>query len=104
MVETSTDPGLQAERTALAWRRTQLSLLAIACLALRANYPSVTFLALVASALLWLGLARSYRHSLLMLREERGQARPWRVLATGLTLLAIALAALLATLQNVIAP
>lgn len=94
MVEPSADPGLQAERTALAWRRTQLALLAIACLALRAQHASVALVALATCGLLWLGHDRNYRHALLMLREERGQARPWTALSAGLALLAMALLAI----------
>ncbi|QEY62898.1 DUF202 domain-containing protein [Metapseudomonas lalkuanensis] len=88
------DPGLQAERTELAWRRTQLSLLVIACLALRGQSPLLAVLALATAAVPWLGQRRRYQRSLAMLREERGHARPGMVLATGLASLALALVAL----------
>lgn len=90
MAEASVDPGLQAERTELAWRRTQLSLLVIACLALRGLDIAVTLIALAAAGGLWLHQRRSYRHSLAMLRDECGRARPYLVFATGLLLVAMA--------------
>jgi uncharacterized membrane protein YidH (DUF202 family) len=95
MPDGADDPGLQAERTELAWRRTQLSLLVVACLAMRGQDQAVTLLALVSAALLWLGQRRRYRRSLAMLRDERGRARLLTVLATGLALLTLALLALL---------
>lgn len=97
------DAGLQAERTELAWRRTQLSLLVIACLALRGQDLAVLLIALTSAALLWLGQGRRYRRSLAMLREECGRAR-WRsVLGTSLALLAMALLAMLGALLRVAA-
>lgn len=96
MPEGSSDPGLQAERTELAWRRTQLSLLVIACLALRGQQQVVTLLALGSAALLWFGQGRRYKHSLAMLRDECGQARLRAVLGTSLALLLMALLAMLA--------
>lgn len=90
MADASIDPGLQAERTELAWRRTQLSLLVITCLAWRCQDTPVVLLALVAASLLWLGQRQRYRRSLKMLRDERGRARLPLVLGTSLTLLLMA--------------
>lgn len=90
MADTSVDPGLQAERTELAWRRTQLSLLVIACLALRGMDIAMTLIALATAGGLWLHQRSSYRHSQAMLRDERGRARLGLVLATGLLLVAMA--------------
>lgn len=98
MPDCSSDPGLQAERTELAWRRTQLSLLVIACLALRGQDLAVLLVALASVALLWLGQGSRYRRSLAMLRVERGQARLFSVLGTGLALLAMALLAIFGAL------
>ncbi|MCQ4288792.1 DUF202 domain-containing protein [Pseudomonas stutzeri] len=95
MADTSVDAGLQAERTELAWRRTQLSLLVVACLALRGQNAAVVLIGLIAAGLIWLRQQRSYQHSLAMLREERGQARVLTVLGTGLMLVAMAALAML---------
>lgn len=104
MPKCSSDPGLQAERTELAWRRTQLSLLVIACLALRGQEQVVTLLALGVAALLWLGQHHRYRNSLAMLRDERGSARLCAVLGTSLVLLVMALLAILGALLRAASP
>ncbi|MGA4634820.1 DUF202 domain-containing protein [Pseudomonas solani] len=84
----------QAERTELAWRRTQLSLLVIACLALRGADPLLALVALGSATVLWLGQHPRYRHSLAMLRDENGQARPCSVLGTGLAMMVMTLLAM----------
>ncbi|WP_068830880.1 DUF202 domain-containing protein [Pseudomonas sp. BMS12] len=104
MADQPHDPGLQAERTELAWRRTQLSLLVITCLALRDQELAVTLLALGSAALLWLGQRRRYRHSLAMLRDERGRAQLLPVLGTSLALLVMALLAIHGALLRVAPP
>lgn len=78
-----TDPGLQAERTELAWRRTQLSLLVIACLGMRGQQQVLAALAMATAAGLWLGQRHRYVQSLTMLRDECGRGRLLSVLATG---------------------
>lgn len=101
MPDCSSDPGLQAERTELAWRRTQLSLLVIACLALRGQDLAVLLVALASVALLWLGQRRRYRRSLAMLRDECGRAQLSAVLGISLALLVMTLLTLLTALQGV---
>lgn len=93
MLEGSADTGLQAERTELAWRRTQVSLLVIACLALRSQDLAAALIAIASAGLLWLNQARRYQRSLTMLREERGRAQLRPVLGISLALLTIALLA-----------
>ncbi len=87
---TETDLGLQAERTALAWRRTQLSLLVVACLALRGHQVWVLGLALGTAAWLAVSEGRRYRHSVAMMQRELGEARVWMVLGTGLAVAVMA--------------
>lgn len=101
MADAPTDQGLQGERTELAWRRTQLSLLVIACLALRSQDKAVALLALSTAAALWLYQGRRYRSSLVMLRTECGQPRLRTVIGTSLALLAMVLLAMLGALQRV---
>lgn len=84
----------QAERTELAWRRTQLSLMVIACLALRGAEPTLALLALGSAVALWLGQRPRYRHGLAMLRDERGRPRTAAVLGTGLAMVAMTLLAM----------
>lgn len=84
----------QAERTELAWRRTQLSLLVIACLALRGAEPTLALLALGSATALWLGQGPRYRHGLAILREERGRPRAAAVFGTGLAMVAMTLLAM----------
>lgn len=99
MPEEPIDSGLQAERTELAWRRTQLSLLVIACLALRVGEPVVMLLALEAALALWTRQGHRYRCSLAMLRDECGRARGGAVVGTSLVILLMALLAMAKALQ-----
>ena len=55
MADSASDSGLQAERTVLAWRRTQVALLLVACLAWRGEMWMV---AGMAALLALLGRAR----------------------------------------------
>jgi uncharacterized membrane protein YidH (DUF202 family) len=94
------DAGLQAERTELAWRRTQLSLLVVACLALRGAQPALMLLALASALVLWAGQRRRYRHSLAMLDAERGRARIAMVLGIGLVQVSLCVLAIEAALAG----
>ncbi|MEX5503407.1 DUF202 domain-containing protein [Pseudomonas putida] len=79
MAEPMGDTGLQAERTVLAWRRSQVALLLVACLAWRGEMPVVAGMAVL---LALLGRARErgvYRRGLGMLRREQGHAAAWSV-------------------------
>lgn len=74
MAEFPVDAGLQAERTVLAWRRTQVALLVLACLAWRGGMEAVAGMALL-SALLGRARERSiYCRGLAMLRSGQGWA------------------------------
>ncbi|WP_081668122.1 DUF202 domain-containing protein [Metapseudomonas resinovorans] len=94
MTTSNTDRGLQAERTELAWRRTQVSLLVIACLALRGQSPLLMIIALATAGLLWTGQSGRYRISQTMLQDECGRARPVLVIGTSLALVVMTLVAL----------
>lgn len=78
------DPGLQAERTELAWRRTQISLVVIGCLAFRGQQHGLAVLAVATATALWLGQRMRYRQSRVMLQEECGRGRWASVLGTAL--------------------
>ncbi|WP_051579539.1 DUF202 domain-containing protein [Pseudonocardia acaciae] len=65
---TRPDPGLQPERTALAWRRTALGLAAAAAVAARVLFPTLGVLAVCLAAVggagaigLWVWGSRRYR-------------------------------------------
>lgn len=95
------DPGLQPERTRLAWRRTTLSATVVALLAVRqALHGGVTPAALIAvalSALAWLGLlVVAHRR---MLRMEMARPEPLAPRgALAATLCTVALAAFAAAM------
>ncbi|MEU6015891.1 DUF202 domain-containing protein [Streptomyces sp. NPDC047515] len=83
MTDGGRDPGLQPERTRLAWRRTTLSCTVVALLAvrqaLRGGATPVGILAVSLSALAWLGfLVVAHRRVLGM-----GTARPQPLSARG---------------------
>ena len=74
------DPGLQPERTELAWRRTSLAVTVGALVALRLLPPilgsssiSVGLVGLVLAVLIWVLAHRRARHTNQALRHERGQ-------------------------------
>jgi uncharacterized membrane protein YidH (DUF202 family) len=92
------DPGLQAERTVLAWSRTAMSILVNAVLALRAGVvQQQPTLVLLACALL-LCAAATFAHGLLRRRTLLGAPGPTSVMESALTL--VTLAALLACLTG----
>lgn len=88
------DPGLQAERTELAWRRTVLALVVVAGLACRQGDVYVLALAGVAALALLARQRRRYERGLAMLQAERGQPAPWGLLALGCVVWLMALAGL----------
>ena len=81
------DPGLQPERTELAWRRTSLAVTVGALVALRLLPPilgswsisvglvglSVGLVGLVMAVLIWVLAHRRARHTNQALRHDRGQ-------------------------------
>ncbi len=80
MADSAGDSGLQAERTVLAWRRTQVSLLLVACLAWRGEMWTVAGLAALL-AVLCRGRERGvYRRGLGMLHREQGHAAAWSMM------------------------
>jgi uncharacterized membrane protein YidH (DUF202 family) len=101
------DVGLQHERTALAWDRTGLSLLVVGALTLRSGGPPFDdllhapgYLALVVGAsLLWAG-GRRYRRREADLRRGASPVQPHLVLLTGISAVAVSIAALLLILTG----
>ncbi|AYG45786.1 DUF202 domain-containing protein [Pseudomonas sp. Leaf58] len=94
------DHGLQPERTALTWERTVLSTLVLGCIVFRhdlAHNLAMTTLLLMALAI---GLGYSllisggYRRSARHIREERSAPRLGTVLALGLGVTVLSIAAL----------
>lgn len=91
------DPGLQPERTVLAWRRTLMTLLICCTLFLRwiphfglwALLPVIV--ALVASLLVQVGLNARYRKSARGMRQERIPAPLREVLVLGTTVIVLSL-------------
>ncbi|MEI7029593.1 DUF202 domain-containing protein [Streptomyces pratensis] len=89
------DPGLQPERTRLAWRRTTLSATVVALLAVRqALHGGAAPTALVAvalSALAWLGLLRVAHRRVLAMEVARPETlAPRGALTTALCTVALA--------------
>ncbi|MAG66940.1 DUF202 domain-containing protein [Pseudomonas sp.] len=98
---TPPDPGLQAERTQLAWARTQLSLLLVGCLALRwlhvesGQRLELALILVCLATALWSSQQHRYRRGLRMLKHERSRAALIPVLITSGALTAVSLLALL---------
>jgi uncharacterized membrane protein YidH (DUF202 family) len=91
------DPGLQPERTLLAWRRTLLTLIVACTLFLRwiPHFGLVALLpvifALMASLLIQIGLNARYRKSAKGLKNERIPAPLREVAALGATVVVLSL-------------
>lgn len=95
---THVDPGLQPERTEMAWRRTSLSVAMGSLLAMRllpqtlghGAWLVVGVVGLCVSTVLWVGARRRYRATVLMLRSggERG------IMPDGLQLAGLAVVAM----------
>ncbi|MET8564964.1 DUF202 domain-containing protein [Streptomyces flaveolus] len=96
------DPGLQPERTRLAWRRTTLSATVATVLAVKTalhdRHPAAGIVACAVCAVLWLGFLRVAQHRI---RALTAGPRPPALaprLATAAALCAVALAVCAAVL------
>ena len=89
------DPGLQPERTLLAWRRTLMTLLVVCTLFLRwiPHFGLITLLpitfSLMAALLIQIGLNARYRKSSKGLKQERIPAPLREVVVLGCVMIAL---------------
>lgn len=101
-----TDGGLQPERTTLAWKRTHILLVLVACLALRClqHHPLLTFgviaLAGMQALLILLEQGRCYRRSRLGIARQAPTCNPRPLLALCLCSALLAAVALFAVLAQ----
>ena len=94
------DPGLQPERTTMAWTRTLVSFLIVAGLSMRVSasvhemaFMTVAVISMVAALTITVRQASRYERSNMGLAEEHIRPQVWSVLimSTAVTLLAVIL-------------
>jgi uncharacterized membrane protein YidH (DUF202 family) len=100
------DPGLQPERTLLAWRRTLLTLIGVCLLFLRWIPPFglmallPIMVSLVAAMLIQIGLNARYRKSAKGMTQERIPAPLREVAALGCTVMVLSVVAIVAVVSG----
>lgn len=94
------DPGLQAERTELAWRRTLLALLVVLVLAGRVGDLMSLGMGGVVALTLLARQGRRYRQGLAMLQSERSVPASRAILALGSSVCLLALIGIIGLLSG----
>ncbi|UZJ61870.1 DUF202 domain-containing protein [Pseudomonas sp. KU26590] len=100
------DPGLQPERTLLAWRRTLLTLIGVCTLFLRWIPPFglmallPVILSLIAGILIQIGLNARYRKSARGMTQERIPAPLREVVVLGCTVMVLSVVGIVAVVSG----